>query len=124
MNKEDADIKPQSSQEDKDALFQKSRVAFFNMLEDVSESYSELETLFTGLVRAMVNALDAKSPWTKGHSERVAKYSEFIAKKMGFNEEELKNLWLAGIQFDADVVKAFFDVLGMDRDVQWSGVFK
>jgi PAS domain S-box-containing protein/putative nucleotidyltransferase with HDIG domain len=77
-----------------------SKDAFFNMLEDVNEAFKELEGLFTGLVRTMVNALDAKSPWTKGHSERVAMVAQEIAKKMGFDEEELKNLWLAGILHD------------------------
>jgi PAS domain S-box-containing protein len=41
--------------------FLKGRDAFFNMLEDISESYKELEDLFIKLVIAMVNALDAKS---------------------------------------------------------------
>lgn len=85
---------------EKDALFLKNREAFFNMLEDVSESYRELELLFTGLVKAMINTLDAKSPWTKGHSQRVAEYSKIIAKKMGFDEDELKDIWLAGILHD------------------------
>jgi len=78
----------------------KSRDAFLNMLEDISESYKELEELFMSLVRAMVNALDAKSPWTKGHSERVAAYAERIAKEMGLHEEEVKNLRLAAILHD------------------------
>jgi len=53
---------------------QKGRDAFLNMLEDISESYKELEDLFLKLILVMVNALDAKSPWTKGHSERVKEY--------------------------------------------------
>ncbi len=85
---------------EQDMLLIKSRQAFFNILEDVSESYNELEHLFTGLVRAMVNALDAKSHWTKGHSDRVAEYSQLIAKRMGFSERKLKDLWLAGILHD------------------------
>ncbi len=97
--------------EHKSSLFMKSREAFFNMLEDVSESYSELEHLFTGLVKAMVNALDAKSPWTKGHSERVAKYSDLIARKMGFDEDELKTLWLAGILHDIGKIGTFDTLL-------------
>ncbi|MBI4826618.1 MAG: HD-GYP domain-containing protein [Nitrospirae bacterium] len=85
---------------DKDALLLKNREAFFNMLEDVSDSYRELELLFTGLVKAMVNALDAKSPWTKGHSQRVAEYAKLMARNMNFNEDDLKDIWLAGILHD------------------------
>jgi putative nucleotidyltransferase with HDIG domain len=97
--------------EHRGTLFIKNWEGFFNMLEDVSESYSELEHLFTGLVKAMVNALDAKSPWTKGHSERVAKYSDLIARRMGFNEDELKALWLAGILHDIGKIGTYDTLL-------------
>ncbi len=78
----------------------RGREAFLNMLEDISESYKDLQELFMGLVRAMVGTLDAKSPWTKGHSERVAMYAEMIAKEMGFDEEGIKDIHLAGLLHD------------------------
>lgn len=80
--------------------FNRSRVAFLNMLQDITESYKDLEELFINLVRAMVNALDAKSPWTKGHSTRVAMYAKEAAREIGIGEEELKNLELAGLLHD------------------------
>jgi putative nucleotidyltransferase with HDIG domain len=67
----------------KEQVFLKGKNAFLNMLEDVNEAFQELETLFLGLVRTMVSALDAKSPWTKGHSERVAAYAKRIAETAG-----------------------------------------
>ena len=70
------------------------------MLDDVSEAYKDLQELFTGLVRAMVNALDAKSQWTKGHSLRVAMYAEEIAKEIGLEEDEIKSMHLAGLLHD------------------------
>ncbi|GBE06261.1 MAG TPA: HD domain-containing protein [Nitrospirae bacterium] len=79
---------------------QNSRDAFFNMLEDLTESYMGLEELFIKLTTAMVNALDAKSPWTKGHSENVALYAGQIALEMGYNEGQTKNLKLAGLLHD------------------------
>ncbi len=85
---------------EKEQNFLMSRDAFFNMLEDVSESFKALEELFLGVVRAMVNALDAKSPWTKGHSENVAMYAENIAREMGLSENKLKRIKLAGILHD------------------------
>lgn len=84
----------------KEQHFQMGREAFLNMLEDTHEAYNELKNLFVGLVTAMVNALDAKSPWTKGHSERVSGYAEKIAIKMGFDEKEIKNLRLSGLLHD------------------------
>ena len=51
-------------------------------------------------VKVMVNALDAKSPWTKGHSERVASYAEQIAKEIGIEEDEIKDIRLSGLLHD------------------------
>ena len=78
----------------------KSKEAFLNMLEDVNDAHKDLQELFTGLVRAMVNALDAKSQWTKGHSLRVAMYAEEIAKAIGLEEDEIQNIRLAGLLHD------------------------
>lgn len=78
----------------------KVKDAFFNMLEDVNESYQELEELFLKLVRVMVSALDTKSPWTKGHSERVSLYAEKIAREMKLDEDGLKDIKLAGLLHD------------------------
>ena len=79
---------------------QRGRDAFLNMLEDINESYNELEDLFLKLVHVMVNVLDAKSPWTKGHSERVAAYAEKIAMEMLIDTDEIKNIRLAGLLHD------------------------
>lgn len=85
---------------EREATLRRSRDAFFNMLEDINESYNELKSLFMSLVRAMVNALDAKSPWTRGHSERVADYAERIAQEMGLDENKIKCCSLAGLLHD------------------------
>ena len=79
---------------------QKGRDAFLNMLEDINESYKELEDLFLKLIVVMVNALDAKSPWTKGHSERVSIYAEQITEEMMLDADEIKNVKLAGLLHD------------------------
>jgi putative nucleotidyltransferase with HDIG domain len=76
------------------------RDAFFNMLEDVNESYHELEDFFLKLVSVMISALDAKSPWTKGHSETVSIYSEQIAVEMSIDDDEIKDIKLAGLLHD------------------------
>ncbi len=79
---------------------QKGRDAFLNMLEDINESYKELEDLFLKLIVVMVNALDAKSPWTKGHSERVSMFAEQIAEQMMLDTDDIKNVKLAGLLHD------------------------
>lgn len=41
------------------------------------------------MVIALVEALEAKDVYTRGHSERVAKYSVILAKEMGLSSEEV-----------------------------------
>lgn len=61
---------------------------------------SELDDLFYGTIRALASAVDAKSPWTAGHSERVTRYALHIGREMGLSEKELKTLEIAGILHD------------------------
>jgi putative nucleotidyltransferase with HDIG domain len=52
------------------------------------------------IVRLLVSALDAKSEWTRGHSERVATYSQEIAIELGLGEKVIKRLMLAALLHD------------------------
>lgn len=78
----------------------KAEKKILNMFNDIHKAYIEQDELFYSFIRAMVNALEAKSPWTKGHSERVAMYSEEIAKEMGLDEKEIKNIRLSALLHD------------------------
>ncbi|MFZ3172875.1 MAG: HD domain-containing phosphohydrolase [Carboxydocellales bacterium] len=62
--------------------------------------YEVLETTFLTTIRAMVNALDARDPYTKGHSDQVARYALLIGKELNFTETELENLRYAGLLHD------------------------
>ena len=61
-----------------------------------SRLLTDLSELFIGIVRTLSEAIDAKSPWTKGHSDRVTKYALDIGRQMGFTEQDLHALELAG----------------------------
>ncbi|MDP7654145.1 MAG: HD domain-containing phosphohydrolase [Candidatus Marinimicrobia bacterium] len=71
----------------------------------------DIEHLFKALVNYTVKAIDARSPHTAGHSSRVAKLTRRIAEDMNlqtkgpfadvqFNEEELEEVWIAGLLHD------------------------
>lgn len=51
-------------------------------------------------VRALAGAIDAKDPYTRGHSDRVRKMSMRIGIKMGFTEEKLENLVFGALLHD------------------------
>ena len=77
-----------------------SRNAFFNMLKDASIAYGELEEVHTGLIHALANAIDAKSPWTKGHSERVTRYSIALGEAIDLPHRDLDKLRIAALLHD------------------------
>ncbi|MCL5022482.1 MAG: PAS domain S-box protein [Nitrospirae bacterium] len=62
--------------------------------------YEELQELLINTITSLASAIDAKSPWTKGHSERVTKYAVEIGREMGLGEEELERLKLSGLLHD------------------------
>lgn len=56
--------------------------------------------LFIGNMRAFVAAIDAKDPYTRGHSERVAMYSRTIARFMQLPEDVQHKVWISGLLHD------------------------
>ncbi len=52
--------------------------------------YNDLERSYYDTLKAFVAAMDAKDPYTKGHSENVRHYALKIAKHIGLAEEKLK----------------------------------
>ncbi len=51
-------------------------------------------------ISTFINFIEAKDPHTKGHSERVAKYSYLLAKKMGYSERECNRISYIALMHD------------------------
>ena len=60
----------------------------------------KLKQIPAGFVWTLVGAIDAKDPYTAGHSERVADISVMIAKKLGKSPEEVQNVYFAALLHD------------------------
>ncbi|MCX7710805.1 MAG: HD domain-containing protein [Clostridia bacterium] len=54
--------------------------------------YQGMHDLFVDAISALAGAVDAKDPYTNGHSHRVTEYSLEIGKEMGFSEEQMEQL--------------------------------
>jgi HD-GYP domain-containing protein (c-di-GMP phosphodiesterase class II) len=65
-----------------------------------SHRNKDLKALLVGLTQSLANALDAKDPYTLGHSERVARVAVELGKEMGMRGEELGQVYLAGLLHD------------------------
>jgi HD-GYP domain-containing protein (c-di-GMP phosphodiesterase class II) len=56
-----------------------------------TDLYQNLERFVINMVKSLVNAIEAKDVYTRGHSERVNRYSMLIAERLGI-EESLKSV--------------------------------
>ena len=52
-------------------------------------------------MNTFISFIDAKDPYTRGHSRRVAMYAAEIAKRMHLSEDEVQNVYYAGLLHDA-----------------------
>lgn len=83
----------------------------YKTFSELSKAYYELEDLFMGFVKAMVNALEAKSPWTRGHSERVTAFAQEISYEMNLSEGLRKEVTIASLLHDIGKIGTFGDIL-------------
>ena len=65
-----------------------------------SRRFLELKDLLVGLTRSLTSVIDAKDSYTFGHSERVARIGLELGRHMGLPEEELSDIYLAGLLHD------------------------
>ncbi len=88
-----------------------------------AQLYKDLNDLFLGTIRALTSAIDAKDPYTHGHSERVCDYSMMIAKELGVVEDELKIVELSSLLHDIGkigVPEAILRKPGKLTDEEWA----
>lgn len=62
--------------------------------------YKNLENLFVSIVRSFAAALDAKSAWTAGHSERVTKYAVAVSRELGMDASFMEDIRTCGLLHD------------------------
>ena len=74
--------------------------AVCQMAQSVSARMKSLQSLFDGTVLSLVNAIDAKDQYTRGHSARVAVYARRIAELAGKGERECEEIYLSALLHD------------------------
>lgn len=79
--------------------------------EDNRRLYFDLRAIYRDTVRAFAAAIDIKDKYTQGHSERVGKYSEIIAREMGWGEEEVEGMAIAGYLHDVGKLVVERDII-------------
>ncbi len=62
--------------------------------------YEDLNRIYYDTIHAFATAIDAKDPYTKGHSHRVSAYCAALAKEMKWSDEEAEGIRIAGLLHD------------------------
>jgi HD-GYP domain-containing protein (c-di-GMP phosphodiesterase class II) len=61
-------------------------------VDDLKKAAQENRTLFLNSIQMLAGAVDEKDPYTRGHSDRVTRYSVLIATEMGLKEEDIDKI--------------------------------
>ncbi|MDR3578051.1 MAG: HD domain-containing protein [Anaerolineaceae bacterium] len=83
----------------------------------VAELYESSNDLFMDIVKALVAAIDAKDPYTQGHSLRVFEYSVAIAKELHLNEGQISDVRIGGLLHDIGKIGISDQILGKPGDL-------
>ena len=63
-------------------------------------THSQPEASYCGTVQALMGALDVRECETQRHSERVARYTRFLAEEMGISGEDLEDIYRGALLHD------------------------
>ncbi len=70
------------------------------LLENLKREHGKTKEAFFQIISSLVNALEAKDPYTEGHSERVSRYALRLALTVGWGKEEQEKLRKAALLHD------------------------
>jgi HD-GYP domain-containing protein (c-di-GMP phosphodiesterase class II) len=62
--------------------------------------YADTQKLFEGVIKVVAGAVDAKDPYTQGHSQRVSDFAVAIAEELGLQQEQIYHIKIGGILHD------------------------
>jgi putative nucleotidyltransferase with HDIG domain len=65
------------------------------LIQDLKHAAEKNRQLFLNSIQMLAGAVDEKDPYTKGHSDRVTKYSVMISKELGMTTEEVEKIRIA-----------------------------
>jgi HD-GYP domain-containing protein (c-di-GMP phosphodiesterase class II) len=70
------------------------------LVRRLKQALRQNQELFLETIRTLAAAIDAKDPYTRGHSERVSSYSMAISKHLGLSQDEVFRVRIASILHD------------------------
>ncbi len=95
MNKTDGSPFRDQDRDSLAAFATQSSIALGN-----ARHYSDLKRAFTETVKAMANAVEARDPYTAGHSERVTAFAIATARELGWTPDQIELLEIGSLLHD------------------------
>lgn len=68
--------------------------------KELADTYDKLENAYLESIEVLRHTVEAKDPYTRGHSDRVSAYSVLIGEKLGLSDEDIKTLRIGGLFHD------------------------
>ncbi len=78
----------------------------------LAQKQNELQTAYFQTIRALAEAVDAKDPYTRGHSERVGAFAAKLAIELDVPRDEVERVYLAGLLHDVGKIGVPDEVIG------------
>ena len=77
----------------------------------LQSSYQQLRETFIATVNALASTVEMKDPYTAGHQQWVTRLACAIAKEMGFSEEQIEGVRMAGLIHDIGKINIPAEIL-------------
>lgn len=68
--------------------------------QELSDTYEKLERAYLDSIQTLRYTVEAKDPYTRGHSDRVSAFSVLLGKYLGLSETDLRTLEVGGLFHD------------------------
>ena len=81
------------------------------------ELYTKMRKVYLETIRALAEAIDAKDPYTKGHSERVAETSVVLAQELNLPGREIENIEYTALLHDIGKIGIADSILGKESSL-------
>ena len=76
------------------------------------ELYTKMRKVYLDTIRALAAAIDAKDPYTKGHSERVAETSVALAQELNLSDRDIEDIEYTALLHDIGKIGIADKILG------------
>ena len=67
---------------------------------ELANTYDKLEKAYLDSIQTLRYTVEAKDPYTRGHSDRVSEYSVLLGETLGLSDDDIKTLRVGGLFHD------------------------